>query len=53
MQIWDGDRNSLIPPQHAAYLARAIPQAHLTICPGEGHLLIVDHMEEILRGITA
>ncbi len=38
---------------HAQYLARAIPNAHLTICPGEGHLLIVDHMAEIIQGIVA
>lgn len=51
VQIWDGDQNNLIPPQHAAYLARVIPGARLHICHGEGHLLIVDHMEEIISGI--
>lgn len=38
---------------HNVSLRSAIPNAHLTICPGEGHLLIVDHMAEIIQGITA
>ena len=53
IQLRDGEQNALVPPAHAQYLARAIPNAHLTICPGEGHLLIVDHMAEIIQGIVA
>lgn len=53
IQLWDGDQNHLIPPSHAEYLAHAIPTARLHICRGEGSLLIVTQMEEILRGITA
>ncbi len=49
VHLWDGDQNRLIPRTHAQYLARALPQSQLTVCPGEGHLLIVDHMDEILR----
>lgn len=53
IHLWDGDQNTLIPPSHAEYLARIIPMARLHICHGEGHLLIIDHMEEILRGIVS
>ncbi len=50
VQLWTGDHNTLVPPTHAQYLARAIPTAQLHICPG-GAYVMVDHMEEILRSI--
>jgi pimeloyl-ACP methyl ester carboxylesterase len=52
IQLWDGDQNHLIPPSHAEYLAHVIPTARLHICRGEGSLLIVTHMEEILQGMV-
>lgn len=52
IQLWDGDQNHLIPPSHAEYLAHVIPTARLHICRGEGSLLIVTHMEEILLNIV-
>lgn len=52
VDLWDGDQNALIPPGHIEYLARAIPKARKHICTGAGHLLVVDHMEEILPSIT-
>ncbi len=53
VHVWDGDQNTLIPPSHAAYLARTIPAAQLHICSGGIPVLMVDHMEEILRSIAA
>jgi pimeloyl-ACP methyl ester carboxylesterase len=51
VHLWDGDKNNLIPPSHREYLARALPRAQTHICQGEGQLLIVGHMLEILQGI--
>jgi len=47
--LWYGDADALVPLQMGEYLAAAIPQSHLTICQGQGHLLFVQRWEEILR----
>jgi hypothetical protein len=49
VHLWDGDQISLIPPTHARYLVEALPSSYRSICPGEGHLLLVDRMDELLR----
>lgn len=46
--LWHGDADVVIPPQHGAYLARVIPGARLHVCPGEAHLLMWNHLPEIL-----
>jgi pimeloyl-ACP methyl ester carboxylesterase len=51
--IWQGDQDRNVPPAHARLQARRIPGALLHECPGEGHMLVIDHMEEILRCVTA
>ena len=53
VRLWDGDRNRLIPPSHAEYLAHAIPNARLRIGSGGAYTVIIDQMEEILRDIVA
>jgi pimeloyl-ACP methyl ester carboxylesterase len=49
VHLWHGDADRDVPFEHALRQAGAIPGAVLHECPGEGHLLAVDHMEEILR----
>ena len=53
VHLWQGDCDRNVPPAHARLQAALIPGAVLHECPGEGHLLVVDHVEEILRLITA
>lgn len=53
VHLWQGDRDRNVPPGHARLQARRIPGAVLHECPGEGHMLVVDHVEEILRTVTA
>jgi pimeloyl-ACP methyl ester carboxylesterase len=53
VQLWYGDADVLVPPQMGQYLAQAIGRSHLTIYPGEGHMLYVTHWAEILRSLTA
>ena len=52
VHIWQGDADINVPPAHASRQAAMIPGAVLHLSPGEGHLLALDHMEEIARVIT-
>jgi pimeloyl-ACP methyl ester carboxylesterase len=48
VQLWHGDQDTVIPPHHGSYLASVIPGATLRVCPGEAHMLMWNHMAEIL-----
>ncbi len=48
VQLWHGDLDTVIPLHHGRYLASVIPGATLRICPGEAHMLMWNHMAEIL-----
>jgi len=52
VHIWQGDVDRNVPPAHARLQAQRIPGAVLHECPGEGHLLVVDHLAEILRTLS-
>ena len=49
VDLWQGDADELVPMEHAEDLAAGVPNATLHRCPGEGHLVMVTHAEEILR----
>lgn len=48
VQLWHGDLDLVIPLHHGRFLASVIPSATLRICPGEGHMLMWNHLSEIL-----
>jgi pimeloyl-ACP methyl ester carboxylesterase len=48
VDLWHGDADSVIPASHSRYLAAIIPRASLHICPGEGHMLLWNHLAEVL-----
>jgi len=48
IQLWHGDQDLVIPLHHGRYLASVLPSATLRICPGEGHMLMWNHLAEIL-----
>jgi pimeloyl-ACP methyl ester carboxylesterase len=48
VQLWHGDEDAVIPLHHSRYLASVIPGATLRICPEEGHMLMWNHLPEIL-----
>ncbi len=48
VQLWHGDQDTVIPLGNGEYLASAIPGATLRLCPGEGHMLLWNHLPEIL-----
>jgi pimeloyl-ACP methyl ester carboxylesterase len=42
-----GDRDRLTPPPCAESIAEALPTTELTICPGAGHMLMLERAEEV------
>jgi pimeloyl-ACP methyl ester carboxylesterase len=48
VHLWHGDEDRVIPLHHGRYLASVIPGATLRIGPGEAHMLMWNHVEEIL-----
>jgi pimeloyl-ACP methyl ester carboxylesterase len=52
VHVWHGDADKNVPFAHGKAMARRIPGASFHECPGEGHLLVVSHLEEILRTLT-
>jgi pimeloyl-ACP methyl ester carboxylesterase len=46
--IWHGDRDPAVPLDVARFYDRVIPTSELRIFPGEGHLVLWSHAEEIL-----
>jgi pimeloyl-ACP methyl ester carboxylesterase len=43
VDIWEGADDSTGPPGYRAFLKRHIPQATVTVVPGEGHLSLLPH----------
>jgi pimeloyl-ACP methyl ester carboxylesterase len=48
VELWHGDHDTVMPPFHSADLAGEIGGSLLVVCPGEGHMLMWNHLEEIL-----
>jgi pimeloyl-ACP methyl ester carboxylesterase len=53
VHVWHGDVDKNVPFAHGQYMAGAIPGARFHACPGEGHLLVIGHLGEILRTVSA
>jgi pimeloyl-ACP methyl ester carboxylesterase len=52
VHVWHGDADRNVPFAQGEFVARVIPGADLHPCPGEGHLLVVDHLSEILQTVA-
>jgi pimeloyl-ACP methyl ester carboxylesterase len=50
--LWYGDEDLMAPPAHAHWLDEHLPQAHLVLRRGEGHLGIFEHLEEMLLALV-
>ena len=48
VQLWHGDMDTVIPVHNAFVLAEQMPNSTLHLVPGEGHMLLWSHLEEIL-----
>ena len=53
VHVWHGDDDRNVPISHGRLQAERIPGARMHDCPGEGHLLVLDRLEEILRTVSA
>jgi pimeloyl-ACP methyl ester carboxylesterase len=51
--IWHGDRDLAVPLGVGEFFDRTIPRSSLHVLPGEGHLLLWSHAEEILTSLAA
>jgi len=46
--LWQGEEDQNAPPAAGRYLAQTIPACRAVFCPGEGHMLYLNHWREIL-----
>jgi pimeloyl-ACP methyl ester carboxylesterase len=53
VHVWQGDADVNVPLAHAERQAAAIPGAVLRILPGEGHLMYLEHFDQILSELIA
>ena len=53
VRIWHGDQDANVPVAMARHLAARIPDSSLTIYPGEGHLIVPVHWDEILAALLS
>ena len=51
--VWHGELDHLVRPAHAHFLSAVLPNATLVLYPADGHLLLLEHWDEILAGVTA
>ncbi|MFI2647398.1 alpha/beta fold hydrolase [Micromonospora fulviviridis] len=47
-----GDRDRLTPPPCAESIAAALPTAELTVCPGAGHMLMMERPDDVNAAIA-
>jgi pimeloyl-ACP methyl ester carboxylesterase len=53
VDFWQGDADRNVPPAHARRQADEVKGSTLHELPGEGHFMIIDHLEEILRAAAS
>jgi pimeloyl-ACP methyl ester carboxylesterase len=51
VHLWQGGADTLVPPAMGRYLAEQIPHCHARMLPGEGHLLIIDRMTDLIEAL--
>jgi pimeloyl-ACP methyl ester carboxylesterase len=48
-----GERDRLTPVQCAESIAEALPATELTVCPGAGHMLMLERADEVSSAVVA
>ncbi|MDX6233275.1 MAG: hypothetical protein QOH68_2286 [Nocardioidaceae bacterium] len=51
--LFHGDADPMVPLAHSEAILAAVPTARLVVFPGEGHLALVTHIDEVLRALTS
>jgi pimeloyl-ACP methyl ester carboxylesterase len=49
VHLWQGEADTLVPPAMGRYQASQLKRSHLRLLPGEGHLLIIDRMPDLIQ----
>ncbi len=52
VHCWHGTADNLVPLAHAEALVARLPDAHLTTWPGEGHLGLITHVNDVLDDLA-
>jgi pimeloyl-ACP methyl ester carboxylesterase len=53
VNLWHGSADTTVPLAHTQALAERLPDARLTVWPGEGHLAVIEHIDEVLGVLLA
>jgi pimeloyl-ACP methyl ester carboxylesterase len=48
VSVWQGEADTMVPPQHAEWLAATIPGATLHTFPGDAHVAMFNRQREVL-----
>lgn len=51
VHLWQGEADTLVPPAMGRYQAEQIPHCHASMLPGEGHLLVIDRMPDLIDAL--
>jgi pimeloyl-ACP methyl ester carboxylesterase len=51
--VWHGELDRVVGPAHAHWFSAVLPNATLVLYPAEGHLVLLQHWDEILAAVTA
>jgi pimeloyl-ACP methyl ester carboxylesterase len=50
--VWHGELDHLVGPAHGRFFSAVLPNARLVLYPQEGHLVLLEHWDEILAAVT-
>jgi pimeloyl-ACP methyl ester carboxylesterase len=53
MLLWHGEADTIVPVSEGRYMAKALPKCTAVFYPGEGHFMVVDHLDEINAALVA
>jgi pimeloyl-ACP methyl ester carboxylesterase len=53
VRLWHGTADNVTSICMARYMTEKIPLSQLTVCPDEGHMLLIPHWEEILTQLIS
>jgi pimeloyl-ACP methyl ester carboxylesterase len=53
VHCWQGTGDTLVPFAHTQALLERLPNSRLTTWPGEGHLALITHVNDVLEHIAA
>lgn len=51
VHLWQGGADTLVPPAMGRYQASQLPNCQARMLPGEGHLLIIDRMADLVGAL--